>query len=159
MGAGDAGEQPRERVASRVLVVDEAGRVLLFRGSDPAVPGVWYWFTPGGGLDEGESFAEAAVRELAEETGLPLKPEQLGDPVHEEVTSFSFNGVSYRQEQRFFLVRSERFAVSTAGFDAYEVASIDRHHWWSVPELERASEAYYPADLIAILKRLGVPSC
>jgi hypothetical protein len=33
-----------------VLLLDDAGRVLLFRGGDPAAPerGTW-WITPGGG--------------------------------------------------------------------------------------------------------------
>ncbi|TML29501.1 MAG: NUDIX domain-containing protein, partial [Actinobacteria bacterium] len=57
------------RRASRVLVVDEAGRVLLFHGFDPARPEHGYWFTVGGGLDPGESAVQGAVRELFEETG------------------------------------------------------------------------------------------
>jgi 8-oxo-dGTP pyrophosphatase MutT (NUDIX family) len=150
---------PVKRVASRVLLIDEHDRVLLFHGLDPAAPEINYWFTPGGGLDEGESFAEAAVRELFEETGLKVPVSEIGEPVHDEVTHFSFDGVSYRQEQRFFLVRAQRFAVSTAGFDRYEADSIDRHHWWSVAELEQTGDAYYPTDLVAVLKRLGIPSC
>ncbi|HEX6685873.1 MAG TPA: NUDIX domain-containing protein [Candidatus Limnocylindrales bacterium] len=151
--------EPRERVAARVLLIDEQDRVLLFRGADPAEPEVRYWFTPGGGLDPGESFADAAARELAEETGLRVPVGEIGEPVHDEVTLFSFDGISYRQEQRFFVVRARRFEVSTAGFDSYEVDSIDRHHWWSVAELERTEDAYYPTDLVAVLKRLGISSC
>jgi 8-oxo-dGTP pyrophosphatase MutT (NUDIX family) len=152
-------EERRARVAARVLLVDGDGCVLLFRGTDPAVPGQQYWFTPGGGLDQGESFADAAAREIAEETGLTVDSSAVGDPVHEDVTCFSFDGVSYRQEQRFFLVHAERFEVSTAGFDTYEADSIDKHHWWSVAELERTDDVYYPTDLVAVLKRLGISSC
>lgn len=151
--------EPRERVASRVLVIDEQDRVLLFRGADPAEPEVRYWFTPGGGLDADESFAEAAARELAEETGLRVPVGEIGASVHEDVTFFSFNGIRYRQEQRFFMVRARRFEVSTAGFDSHEADSIDRHHWWSVAELERTEDAYYPTDLVAVLKRLGISPC
>jgi 8-oxo-dGTP pyrophosphatase MutT (NUDIX family) len=151
--------EPQQRVAARVLLINDEDRVLMFRGFDPAVPGLRYWFTPGGGVNPGESFAEAAVRELAEETGWVVPPSILGEPVYSDVASFSFDGMSYRQEQRFFLVRAERFEISTAGFDDYEAESIDIHHWWSVAELERTVEAYYPADLVAILKRLGITSC
>ena len=47
---------PTARRSARVLVIDPDGCVLLLRGFDPARPerGDW-WFTPGGGVDPGES--------------------------------------------------------------------------------------------------------
>lgn len=47
------------------LTFDSDGRMLLIR--QPWADG---WMTPGGALQPGESLAEAAVRELAEETGV-----------------------------------------------------------------------------------------
>lgn len=45
--------------------------MLLFEGRDLSDTGdtVRFWFTAGGGVDTGESLAEAAERELLEETG------------------------------------------------------------------------------------------
>lgn len=151
--------EPRDRQAARILLVDGQDRVLLFRGGDPAEPGSPYWFTPGGGLDPGESPAEGAIRELYEETGLRVSAESLGEPVHEDVTLFSFDGVSYRQAQHFFLVRVHRWEVDTVGFEGYEAATIDAHRWWSVPELRATPETFYPQDLVQVLTRLGIPTC
>jgi ADP-ribose pyrophosphatase YjhB (NUDIX family) len=49
----------------RVLVRDEAGRVALVRHTYAD-----HWYLPGGGVKKGESFAAAALREVAEEIGL-----------------------------------------------------------------------------------------
>ncbi|MBB5872227.1 8-oxo-dGTP pyrophosphatase MutT (NUDIX family) [Allocatelliglobosispora scoriae] len=146
-------ETPRR--ATRVLLVDGLGRVLLFHGADPAEPDRPYWFTPGGGLDEGEEPRVAAARELMEETGLAIDPAALGEPVHREVARFSFDGVRYRQEQEFFLLRVDSFEVSTAGFDEIERDIIDKHHWWTVAELAGTDEVYYPLDLIDVLRRVS----
>ncbi|WBC14518.1 NUDIX hydrolase [Micromonospora sp. WMMA1998] len=135
------------RRAARVLLVDASDRVLLFQGSDPARPDHRYWFTPGGGLDPGETPAEGAARELAEETGLRLAPAELGAPVWADIVEFPFDGVWYRQEQEFFLARVSGWEVDTAGFDAVERASVHGHRWWTVGELTATADRYYPPDL------------
>ena len=63
---------PTVREAARVLLLDEQGRLLLWRVEDPNIDIASLWITVGGGLEPGESFEEAALRELAEETGLDL---------------------------------------------------------------------------------------
>jgi 8-oxo-dGTP pyrophosphatase MutT (NUDIX family) len=151
--------ESRQRTAVRVLLVNDQGAVLLFRGFDPAKPQTRYWFTPGGGIDPGEPPAEAAARELYEETGLALAAADLGDPVHHDVTTYSFDGVLYRQEQDFYLVKVSNWRVDTSGFDEIETATVDSHHWWSMKELAVAQEAYYPEDLLDVLKRLGIEPC
>jgi 8-oxo-dGTP pyrophosphatase MutT (NUDIX family) len=135
------------RRAARVLLVDASDRVLLFAGTDPGRPEHAYWFTPGGGLDPGESPAAGAARELAEETGLRLTPAELGAPVWSETVEFPFDGVWYRQEQEFFLVRVPAWEVDTTGFNEIERASVSGHRWWSLAELSATAERYYPPDL------------
>jgi len=57
------------RPTARLVVLDATGAVLLFKLDGPAPVGT-RWVTPGGGVEEGETFEEAARRELREETGL-----------------------------------------------------------------------------------------
>jgi 8-oxo-dGTP pyrophosphatase MutT (NUDIX family) len=145
-------DNPIPRRAARILVVDARHRVLLFRGADPGRPGIRYWFTAGGGLDEGETSVQGAARELREETGLSLPPERLGDPVWHQVTDFPFDGRWYRQDQDFYLVRVEALEVNMDGFDEVERDSIDEHRWWSLADLETTSERFYPDELIDLLR-------
>ena len=143
-----------ERTAARVLLVDGDDRVLLLRGGDPARPGLRWWFTPGGGLDEGESAREGAARELFEETGLRITPTDLGPPVWHQTAEFSFAGQAYRQEQDFFLVRVPAWQVDTTGFDAVERDTIDQYRWWSADELGATDETVYPEELAELVRRL-----
>jgi 8-oxo-dGTP pyrophosphatase MutT (NUDIX family) len=142
-----------DRPAARVLLVDRSGRTLLFRGGDPARPGQRWWFTPGGGLNPGETSAQGAARELFEETGLRVEPVELGEPVWHQVTEFTYDHRWYRQDQDFFLLRVPQWQVDTAGFDAAERATVDAHRWWSAEELDGTDETVYPEELPGLLRR------
>jgi ADP-ribose pyrophosphatase YjhB (NUDIX family) len=142
-----------DRRAARVLLVDRAGRTLLLHGGDPARPGLRWWFTPGGGLNEGEAPAQGAARELAEETGLRVDPAELGEPVWRQVTSFSYRDRQYRQDQVFYLLRVDDPRVDRAGVDADEQQTISEHRWWSAEEIEASDEEIYPEELADLLRR------
>jgi ADP-ribose pyrophosphatase YjhB (NUDIX family) len=60
-----AGDRTLLLTATRVVLHDGAGRLLLIRRSDNGV-----WSEPAGAMELGESIADCAVRELYEETGL-----------------------------------------------------------------------------------------
>jgi 8-oxo-dGTP pyrophosphatase MutT (NUDIX family) len=148
---------PVARRAARVLLVDAAGRVLLFRGHDPEQPdaGSW-WFTVGGGLDEGESPREAAARELFEETGLVLAASAFGESVFRSTAEFALAGVRYIQEQDFFLAQVDSHEVDTVGFTELEESFVLGHHWWTREELRTTADTVYPGQLADLLDGLGV---
>lgn len=148
---------PVVREAARVLLLDGTGRLLLFRGHDPARPerGSW-WFTVGGGIDDGESARDAAARELLEETGLALSPDSFSGPLYREYAEFSIAGTDYRQDNEFFAVRVEQHDVVITGFTDLETMFVLEHRWWSPAELRETSDTVYPTCLPDLLARLEV---
>jgi 8-oxo-dGTP pyrophosphatase MutT (NUDIX family) len=145
----------RTRSAARVVLLDDAGRVLLLRGSDPAAPGTDWWFTVGGGRGPGEDARVAAARELREETGLDVDPDVLEGPVWVRSAEFDFLGARCRQEEEFFVHRvGPGFAVDDAGWTDLERASVSGWRWWAPAELAVAGTAYYPGDLVRLVAEL-----
>jgi 8-oxo-dGTP pyrophosphatase MutT (NUDIX family) len=143
------------RKAGRVLVVDAAGRLLLLHGHDPARPDQPYWLTVGGGAEPGESLAQAAARELAEEVGIAATASELGQPVWRQSAEFSFDGARFAQEEEFFLLRVSSARVSLGPLDAETAAVIDGYQWWTAAELDATAQAYYPRCLPDLLRRLA----
>ena len=147
------------RDAARVLVLDAADRVLLLRGADPAVPGVHFWWTLGGGREPGETLRACAVRELHEEAGLVVTEADLVGPLHRSAAAFAFDRFWVEQDNAFFAVRVESWTAAPAALDVLEVASIDGSGWWTVDELRAQrdglphagpgtpGEAVYPPEL------------
>lgn len=141
-----------DRCAARVLLVDSRDRLLLLQWRHAREPerGTW-WITPGGGLDPGETYESAAVRELFEETGLRLDPSDLTGPVFERDTETEIDGMSFRQHERFFQARVDEHEVDTSGFTALEVASVQAHRWWTREELAATTERVSPANVLELL--------
>lgn len=59
------------RIGSAVVVLNDRGELLLGRTTKGLHRGQWVF--PGGKIEEYESIAEAAVREIREETGLQIE--------------------------------------------------------------------------------------
>ena len=146
----------RERPSSRLLVIDPRNRILLFRFEHRrgALAGQTFWATPGGGLDPGESYAQAACRELREETGF-----EVGDPgseVAQRPVIFQMpDGEMVQADERFFLVRIEALNVSAESWTDLEREVMGVHNWWSAAELRSTSEQVWPDDLPDLLVRIG----
>jgi 8-oxo-dGTP pyrophosphatase MutT (NUDIX family) len=118
--------------------------VLLLHGWDPLRPRDPFWFTIGGAVEPGETLREAAVRELREEAGIVVDPELLGEPFATEPIEFWWGGMHFDQDQTFYAIAVSDAAVSFAGQEALERATIDKHGWLRPEDL--GGGAGRPAD-------------
>ena len=117
-------------------------------------PGKTYWATPGGGLEAGESFEDAARRELFEETGILM--DAVGQAVAErEFVLQLYDGEYVNAEEHFFLVRVADQSLSRDHWTNAEREVIAEHRWWSVEELRSTSDAVFPETLVGILADIG----
>lgn len=137
----------RERKTARVLLLDHAGRILLMKGrlpSDPTAPGVW--FTVGGGLEPGETVAQAARREILEETGftdVTLGPALWsGEQVHHDR-----KGRPVRITETYLVAVCPGGEPSRDAWQALEREFVDDIRWWTSAELAVCPEPVFPPDL------------
>ena len=138
--------QPRP--AARILLVDGQDRVLLFRFTpDDGRPP--FWCTPGGKVDDGETYEQAARRELREEVGLDL---DCGPQVAQRTVDFlTIEGVEVTADERYFRVEVDACEVVSAGHTELERRVMQSWRWFSAAELAALEEAVFPEDLAALL--------
>jgi 8-oxo-dGTP pyrophosphatase MutT (NUDIX family) len=143
------------RAVSRVLLYDASDRVLMFLQRGTSNGGPPRWITPGGGVDPGEDFAAAAIRETFEETGLEL--DAVPAPFLED---------DFDPDQRWhvydtgrwawYAIRVEQFEPSQAGWTDDERVDVVEWRWMTAEDLAGDEFECEPADLPDLV-RANVP--
>jgi 8-oxo-dGTP diphosphatase len=142
----------RTRPSARLLVLDPSGRILLFRfvHTNGALAGQDYWASPGGAVEDGETFEQAAIRELKEETGIGVQ--EISPELGRKIFVLQLpDGERVMADERFFLVRTEDTSLSRDGWTAQEADIMTDHKWWSRDELAQTSETVWPENLATML--------
>jgi ADP-ribose pyrophosphatase YjhB (NUDIX family) len=136
------------RPTARVVLLDPADRILLMKGRLPGLPRPGAWFTVGGGVEAGETYLEAAAREIREETG---------------IVDFSLGPVIWLREgvlnlpepmlltEQYVVARCEGAEPDRTGWNAFERELIDDIRWWTLQELITTSERVFPPGLARLL--------
>ena len=154
-GAADAAVPQGDVILkSRVLLLDRDGAALLFFTRADVAAHPTRWLTPGGHLEPGETYAEAAVRELREETGLVV--EGVGEPVWaRDFVAEPASGVFRDYHEEWYLLTVDRFDPVDAEWTPEERVDIEAWRWWNVDELEQTEDAVEPLELVEVVRRLA----
>lgn len=118
------GRHARAKVGASAAIMHR-GRLLLSRREDNGL-----WCLPGGGLDPGETWSEAAIREVAEEVGLEVRVTSVlsvytdphAVPMYRDGTRAQVFGVCFRGEP----VHADDADSVTTSDEVVEVGWFDR---------------------------------
>lgn len=136
------------RASSRLLVLDPDNRLLLFRYSYSrgCLAGQNYWATPGGALEPGESFEDAAKRELFEETG--IADATIGVEVARREFEMQLpDGEIVMADERLYLARVTETSLSRENWTTMEQEVMTEYRWWTHEELSKTTETVYPENI------------
>lgn len=145
------------RRAVRLVVRDRSGRVLLFRAREITIPEIGQWWElPGGGIEAGEDYRRAAVRELREETGIVVPAGAVGPARWRRTATYRYRGTR-RLQQEVVAVLSlpgEAPAVDVSAQLPQEVEDYLSWRWMPEKELLATTDRFYPGRLPELLPRL-----
>ncbi|NHM31976.1 NUDIX domain-containing protein [Neobacillus terrae] len=106
-------------------------------------PDKTFWTLPGGGLEAGETFEEAVIREVKEEVNLNVKVDRL-------LFSYSYDA----GEVRCFLVHSIDGKIATLGFDpeAGSKQTLSDVKWHTLEEMKDDLQVSKVIDSLKLLE-------
>jgi len=144
------------RTTVRVIMIDH-DRTLLFQDSDPGIEDSHWWVTPGGQIEPDETPAQAAIREVAEETGYALRESDLMGPIATRHVVHGYSDQVIEQDESFYLAMVSPFDVDISAHTADERLTLLGHRWWSHDDLRHTDEWIWPHELVELWSLAGEP--
>lgn len=143
------------RKSSRAIVLNKENRIFLFQYKfDYLAENNTIWITPGGSLEEGESFDDALKREVYEELGVQLTKECPEVYYRNPIYTLQ-SGEKVQSVEKFFLVALEEESFSFDHWTESEKKRMLAGKWWSVEEIEKSEDEFFTKDILRIMMELS----
>lgn len=143
------------RKSARAIVINSKNQMFLFQYMfDYLEDSKAIWITPGGSLEEGESFVDALKREVYEELGVQLTKESPEVYYRNPIYTLK-NGEKVQSVEKFFLVVLEEKSFSFDHWTESEKKRMRAGKWWSVDEIEKSEDEFFSKDIARMLKELA----
>lgn len=143
------------RKSARAIVINNKNQMFLFQYMfDYLEDSKAIWITPGGSLEEGESFDDALKREVYEELGVQLTKECPEVYYRNPIYTLQ-SGEKVQSVEKFFLVALEEESFSFVHWTESEKKRMLAGKWWSEEEIEKSEDEFFTKDILRIMMELS----
>lgn len=143
-----------ERKSSRAMII-KGSKIFLFQFHFANLQhGKTIWVTPGGKVENGESYGKCLERELYEELGIDIACPKT-ESYFRKMVCTKPNGTEFLSVEKYYVIYlDDNSKFSYENWTQAEKNLTKAGRWWSCDEMENSSDEFFVDDLSEILDEI-----